>query len=188
MPNNNYRNLSDEDLLHRLSVKQDQEAFQNLYQRYAHLALGLCLKYLKDTEQAKDAVQNIFLRLWSNGDQYAIRKFKPWLYQVTKNHCLMELRKKDPNQKIVAEWDLEATENDEGLHRHLSREQLLLQLMMCLRQLNNEQKSCIQYFYLHQKSYSETAELTGYEARQVKSHIQNGRRNLKNCVKQKVNN
>ncbi|KAA5532590.1 sigma-70 family RNA polymerase sigma factor [Taibaiella lutea] len=188
MLNNNYRNLSDEDLLHRIAIKQDQEAFGVLYQRYLHLALGVCIKYLKSPDLAKDAVQVIFVRIWTDVHQHQVRKFKPWFYQVVKNHCLMELRKKDPNQKIVADWDMDIMESEETLHHKLNEEHLILTLHLCLKALNNEQKQCIEHFYLNQKSYNETAILTGFSDKKVKTNIQNGRRNLKNCLKQKITN
>lgn len=100
----------------------------------------------------------------------------------------MEMRKKDPNQKIVAEWDLDIMESEETLHHKLNEERLMLMLNMCLRALNDEQKKCIEYFYLQQKSYNETALITGQSDKAVKSNIQNGRRNLKNCLKQKISN
>lgn len=185
-PGNNYRNLNDEDLLHRMATKLDQEAFSTLYQRYVHLALGVCLKYLKSTEGAKDATQAVFIKLWTEAAKLQVRKFKPWFYQVVKNHCLMELRKNDPNKNIVAEWDLTAMEFEDNLHPTCTDEQLLQYLEQCLEQLNTEQKSCVSLFYLKQNSYMETATLTGYSDKQVKSYIQNGRRNLRNCLRQKM--
>jgi RNA polymerase sigma-70 factor (ECF subfamily) len=182
----NYRNLNDEDLLHRIISKQDQEAFSTLYQRYVHLALGMCIKYLKSPDVSKDAVQVIFTKLWTDAHNYQVRKFKPWFYQVIKNHCLMELRKNDPNQKIVAEWDMDIMEYEDNLHHKVNEEQVLLNLNICLKALNTEQRNCIEHFYLEQKSYNETAVLTGFSDKQVKSHIQNGRRNLKNCLRQKI--
>jgi len=183
-----YRNLSDEDLLLRMANRQDQEAFSTLYKRYAHLALGVCLKYLRDTAASEDAVQVIFIKLWTDCAQYQIRKFKPWFYQVVRNHCLMELRKKNPSQKIVAEWEWEIVEFEENLHHKIKEEELLRILEDCLRNLNEEQKVCINHFYIGQKSYNETAILTGFNDKQVKSNIQNGRRNLRICLKQKWNN
>ncbi len=186
MSKTNYRNLVDEDLIHRIASKQDQDAFNVLYQRYGHLALGVCLKYFKAREPARDAVQSVFLQIWTTAHQYQIRKFRPWFYTVLRNHCLMELRRNDPNQKIVAEWDLEIMESENNLHHKLNEEQLLIHLNLCLRNLNTEQKTCITHFYLDQKSYKETAALTGMSDKEVKSHIQNGRRNLKNCLRQRI--
>lgn len=183
-----YKNLSDEDLLLRMTNRQDQDAFATLYKRYAHLALGVCLKYLRDAAASEDAVQVIFVKLWTDCSQHQVRKFKPWFYQVVRNHCLMELRKKNPSQKTVAEWEWEIVEFEENLHHKIKEEELLQILEDCLRRLNEEQKSCINHFYLSQKSYSETAVLTGFNDKQVKSNIQNGRRNLRICLKQKWNN
>ncbi len=98
----------------------------------------------------------------------------------------MELRKKDPSNKIVAEWDMELMEFEETLHHKLNEEQLLGHLNNCLKNLNEEQRNCVTHFYLNQKSYLETAGLTGFSDKQVKSHIQNGRRNLKICLRQKL--
>lgn len=186
MSANNYRNFTDEDLVHRIATKQDHEAFSTLYQRYVHLGLGVGIKYLGSAAPAEDAVQAVFIKLWTDAQQYQIRKFKPWFYQVVKNHCLMELRKKDPSNKIVAEWDMELMEFEETLHHKLNEEQLLNHLTNCLKSLNEEQRNCVTHFYLNQKSYLETAGLTGFSDKQVKSHIQNGRRNLKICLRQKT--
>jgi RNA polymerase sigma-70 factor (ECF subfamily) len=184
--NNNYRNLNDEDLVLRIAGRQDQEAFSTLYQRYVHLALGVCLKYLKSTEPAKDAVQVVFTKLWTDAHLHQIRRFKPWFYQVLKNHCLMELRKKDPHQKVVAEWEPGFMEFEDPLHPHCSEEKLFELLEACLKGLNKEQYQCIDHFYIQQRSYLETAAHTGYSDKQVKSYLQNGRRNLKNCLNQKM--
>lgn len=185
MSNNNaYRNLSDEALIHKIAQKQDQEAFGILYKRYVHLALGTCIKYLKSTDLAKDAVQVIFVKCWTDMHQYQVRKFKPWFYQMVKNHCLMELRKKSPELKIPTEWiDLPDTDD---LSAKRNKEELLVHLNLCLRGLNSEQRSCVSHFYLDQKSYEETVAATGLSYKQVKSHIQNGRRNLRICLQQKI--
>jgi|SRR5690606_28549004 len=169
-----------------MATKLDQEAFAALYQRYSPLALGVCLKYLKDADGAKDATQAVFIKLWTDAAKLQVRKFKPWFYQVVKNHCLMELRKNDPNKNITAEWDLTAMEFEENLHPNCSDEQLLDYLEDCLSKLNTEQKSCVSLFYLEQNSYMQTATITGFSDKQVKSYIQNGRRNLRNCLRQKL--
>jgi RNA polymerase sigma-70 factor (ECF subfamily) len=182
-----YKNLPDEDLMHRIALKQDKEAFSILFERYKHIALGVCLKYLGSESMAKEAVQGIFLKIWTDSHQYSIQKFKAWLYKVIRNHCLMELRKKDPGIEIGPSYNLENMEWEDNLHLRLNEEQLLIFLNLCLRTLNQEQHKCITCFYLEQKSYRETAEATGYPDNEVKSYIQTGRRNLKNCLHQKLN-
>lgn len=180
-----YRNLSDEDLIHHIAIKQDHEAFAVLYQRYVHLTLGMCLKFLNN-EEAQDAVQNIFLNIWTNSKQYKILNFKFWLIKVIKNHCLQLFRKKGINEVFEELNDTENVELDYNLHLKLNEEQLLTFLNLCLSALRLEQKSCIQDFYLKQQSYEQISEQTGYALKEVKSYIQNGRRNLKLCLKSKM--
>lgn len=180
-----YRNFSDEDLIHHVTSKQDHEAFSVLYHRYVHLAFGMCLKFLNN-EEAQDAVQNIFLKIWNNNKEYKIQNFKYWLIKVIKNHCLQLLRKKGIKDHLEELIDTEDVELENNLHLKLNEEQLLIFLNLCLNSLKPEQKNCIQHFYLKQISYEQITELTGYSYNEVKSYIQNGRRNLKLCVKGKM--
>ena len=180
------RNLPDEDLVHRIALKRDSAALTILFQRYKHLVFGLCRKYLSSEASAQDAVQLLFLKLWNDAHLYQIRKFKSWIYEVAKNHCLMELRKNDPHSKIDSGFDLEGMEWEDNLHLKLKEEELLTHLNLCLRKLKQDQKTCIVHFYLEEKSYQETALITGFSSKEVKSHIQNGRRNLKICMRQKM--
>lgn len=177
-----YRNLPDEELIHQVATKQDKEAFGILFARYKHLALGVCLKYLTDEEKAKDAVQNIFLKIWTDSHLYKVERFKPWFYKVVKNYCLMELRKQGSiatEENILENGDMEWVDY---LHLKIKEEQLIEHLNTCMKQLNEAQYKCIYNFYLEEKSYQETAITTGFTNKEVKSHIQNGRRNLRTCM------
>ncbi len=180
-----YKNHSDEDLLMHIAQKQSQDAFQVLYSRYAHLALGVCLKYLKDAAASQDAVQNIFIKIWQEAANYQVRQFRPWFYRVVKNHCLMELRKLNSTVDISENSLAQFMENDDAYHHKVKEEYLLVLMEECLKQLNEYQAVCVKYFYLNQKTYAETAELLDLDIKAVKTHLQNGRRNLKICVKQK---
>jgi len=156
-----------------------------LYQRYTHLLLGLCLKYLKNEEDSKDAVMDIFEQITVALLKHEVANFKSWLHTLTRNHCLMKLRKPEVKRTITHDF----TEADENLFvenpeaEHLlegdEREAQLRHLPAALSQLNAEQKACIELFYLQGWNYQEVAEATGYTLNQVKSYIQNGKRNLK---------
>src|SRR5690606_32361714 len=176
----------DEDLVHRISAKKDAEAFSTLFLRYKHLALGVCLKYLPDEALAADAVQNIFLKLWNEAHLYKIQQFKPWFYKVVRNHCLMELRKKDPESSLDPSWNIDNVEWEDNLHLKLNEDQALVFLNLCLQGLKTDQKICIRHFYIKGRTYQETALETGMTYNEVKSHIQNGRLNLKNCLLEKL--
>lgn len=175
--------LSDAELIEAYRRQDDQEALGLLFQRYMHLVYGLCLKCLKVREESQDAVMSIFEQLSKKLKTQEISYFKSWLYIVAKNHCLMVLRKKT-NQK---EFNGLVMENEAVLHPNDEYEvdNDLDALKDCLEGLKDKQKECVSLFYLKQKSYEEITSATSFTLNEVKSSIQNGKRNLKNCLEAK---
>jgi RNA polymerase sigma-70 factor (ECF subfamily) len=174
-----YKKLSDEELVHRFVHRHEQVAMNFLFERYGHLVLGVCLKYLKDNEAAKDATQQIFIKLLDDLHRFKIDNFKPWLMQVSRNFCLMQMRSKVKvkNNQLETNMDMES---EEDWHRKIEEENLYNQLELALKELNKEQRTCIEFFYLNKMTYAEITKATGYRMQEVKSHLQNGKRNLKN--------
>lgn len=153
-----------------------------LYSRYMHLVFGVCLNYLKDEEQSKDAVMQIFEELVVKLKIHEVQNFKSWLHVLTRNYCLMYLRKTSRNN--VVSLDDPFMENTEFLHQDIdsTKEVQLTVMEKCMESLPVEQRKCVDLFYLQEKCYKEVAEITGYEMVKVKSYIQNGKRNLKICI------
>lgn len=182
--NEKYNHYSDPELIREYKHSTERNLVGILYKRYAHLVLGLCFKYLKDEEEAKDAVMHIFEKLMSDLLKHDVTYFKSWLYTFSKNHCLMLLRsrqsklKKEMELKVHASSFME-TEDSWHLKSHEAREEELSALELAVEELNEGQRVCIRLFYLQEKSYQEVAETTGYTMNEVKSFIQNGKRNLK---------
>ena len=167
--------LSDEDLVVRFKSGQ-QSSLAALWDRYAHLLFGVGMKYLKDAERAKDLVVEVFATLPELLGRHEVKSFRPWIHAVTRNRCLMLLRKQDPETR-VDEALLTAPEDpneDAALH-----EATLQRLEAAIGELKDAQQTCIRLFYLERNSYQQTAERTGYSVELVRSHIQNGRRNLR---------
>jgi RNA polymerase sigma factor (sigma-70 family) len=150
-----------------------------LLQRYTGLLLGVSMKYLKNEDDAKDAVQQIFLKVINELQKYKVEYFKSWLYMIAKNHCLMKLRGKGKITTEIKEHFLPA--EDEGAVKEgiVKKETALTNLEEALKQLNKEQAVCVTLFYLEKKSYQQIVEHTHFSLLQVKSNIQNGKRNLK---------
>ena len=184
-----YKNLSDNDLINKFLETDDNEFIGELYERYGHLVLGLCIKYLKNKDEAQDLVIQIFTNLIKDLKKHKVQYFKSWLYVYSKNYCLMELRKRQRELKK----ELELKENvhlimDYSNPEHLQEKEKQITVMeQALALLNIEQKQCIELFYLKNKSYSEIIEITGYSNNEVKSHIQNGKRNLKLKMESLIN-
>jgi len=179
--------LADADLLEHYLDSGDLEWLGILYNRYIHLVYGVCLKYLREREASKDAVSWIFEKLMVEIPKFDIRNFKSWLYVLVKNHCLMELRKQQSAKRQHEEFFLHADmESTHILHPldEKADDKLERQLQNCLDRLKKEQQDCIRLFYYEEKCYREIAQTLEMEEKTVKSHIQNGKRNLKICLDQ----
>ncbi|HZW71630.1 MAG TPA: sigma-70 family RNA polymerase sigma factor [Hanamia sp.] len=173
-----YDHINDAELLQNFYKDHDNKWLGILLPRYTLLLLGVCMKYLKNEEDARDCVQQIFLKVINELQKYKVEYFKSWIYMIAKNHCLMKLRDKS---KIVELSDHVAMEPGMDMDKkiHIEKDELLQRMEIALNKLNAEQKRCVKLFYLQKKSYAEIAEITGFSVMQVKSHLQNGKRNLK---------
>ncbi|MCB0608669.1 MAG: sigma-70 family RNA polymerase sigma factor [Lewinellaceae bacterium] len=179
--------VSDQELLARFRQTGDQAFLGQLYERYLELTYGLCLKYLGEETLAQDAVIEIYESLVRKLPEHDVQYFRSWLYTFAKNHCLMQLRK--DGKKILQTFDPGLMQSVD--FRHLNNEDDLPDgeqahwLQDCLKGLSDQQKRCIELFYYQDKSYKEIAELDKQDLGTVRSHIQNGRRNLRKCMDQK---
>jgi RNA polymerase sigma-70 factor (ECF subfamily) len=171
---------SDQDLLENYYRDGNTEWLGLLLPRYTLLLLGVCMKYLKNEEEAKDCVQQVFLKAITELAKYRVEYFKAWIYMVAKNHCLMRIRDRQGKRSIeINDFHVPSMDETTEGNPHLEKDELLNRMSDALSQLNNEQKQCIILFYLEKRSYQEIAETTGYTLMQVKSYIQNGKRNMK---------
>lgn len=185
MKANRYDHISDNELLDYFSADGNAEWIGILLQRYTLLLLGVCMKYLKDETEARDCVQQIFLKVLTEAPKYKIEYFKSWLYMVAKNHCLMRLRNKGAKAaKELQESHATHTETDRQQIQETETTYELLE--EAITELNGEQRKCVLLFYLRKQSYQQIAEQTGYTPMQVKSYIQNGKRNLKIILQNKL--
>lgn len=171
--------LSDEAIITLYQEKNKKPYIGELYERYYRLVFGVCLKYLKSTEDSEDAVILIFEKLMEDLKTTEVLKFSAWIYMVSKNHCLQQLRKK---KFVTVDYKVleEVLIMDESLLVNKENQEQLLTLLeeqLCF--LKIEHQECLRLFYLNRKSYTEIEALTGYELKSVKSHIQNGKRALK---------
>jgi RNA polymerase sigma-70 factor (ECF subfamily) len=175
--------LTDQEILKHFYADHNNEWLGPLLERYTLLLYGVSMKYLKNQEEAKDAVQQIFLKAISELNKYEVSYFGSWLYMIAKNHCLMLLRnqRRGITVDLVVEPVWEAEEPDP-----LKNESLMKELEDALQHLNPEQKICIRMFYLQKKSYQAIASETGFNLSQVKSYIQNGKRNLRLLLEKKL--
>jgi RNA polymerase sigma-70 factor, ECF subfamily len=177
---------TDQQLVEQYSSTQNQQVLATLFTRYTHMVFGVCMKYLQQADDASDAVMNIYEKLGKEITRHQIQNFATWLYVMTKNHCLMELRSRKSKEKQHDEWkenemifmelqpEMHPIDEEHGLQT--------LKLNDCIEKLRDYQRKCIEMFYYHNKCYSEIANTLQMEEKNVKSHLQNGKRNLKICL------
>jgi RNA polymerase sigma-70 factor (ECF subfamily) len=185
--NISHSQLDDKELVALYKEEGSMQVLGELYQRYMELVYGVCLKYFKEPERSKDSVMQIFEELVSKLKKHEVDNFKGWLHQVAKNYCLMQLR--TPRNLKTVEFKTELVQTEENVHLNgvLEKEENFKKMEYCLGTLTGDQQKAIRLFYLEGKCYNEIVEITGHDWNQVRSFIQNGRRNLKNCMEdQKV--
>lgn len=180
--------LADEELVKRYSETRDNRAFGVLYKRYAHLVYGSALKYMKNEESARDMVAQVFEKLYRKLPEVEVQSFKNYLYGSVRNECIARLRQLNSERKKKEIYTLDEKNNDpfmenEGLLRLLNSEKSVeAKIEQAISQLSEEQRRCIRLFFYEKKSYKEIEEMTDFTLKQVKSYLQNGKRNLRNLL------
>ncbi len=181
-------NRSDGELINDYLSSGKLDSLGILYGRYIDLVYGVCLKYFKNRERSKDAVMEIFEKLVTELEKHKVENFRSWLYVLSKNYCLMELRssKKDIN-KVVNIEDHQYLFMENGFQMHpvdkenINNDEILEK---CIDQLKEDQRNCIRLFYYENRCYREIAGLLKMDEKKVKSHLQNAKRNLKICMEE----
>jgi RNA polymerase sigma factor (sigma-70 family) len=186
---NQKKQLTDDELIAQYKRTGETWYVGELFQRYTHLISALALNYLKNPTITEDAVMDIFEVLVEDLKKHEVKNFKAWLYSVTKNHCLK--KKRQLRKETIVEADsikngsalMEFEHQQDHTNEAFKKNAQLDQLEEAINLLAEEQKKCVQLFYIEEKSYKEVAEITGYSMNQVKSYIQNGKRKLKGYLK-----
>lgn len=186
--NTAHKHLSDQELLHQFKASGNNMYLGLLLERYSLMLFGVCMKYLKHEEEAKDAVQHVYAKAIVELKKYHVEYLKSWLYMIARNYCLMQLRSKSQQQTTTTDIIEVADETVDWYIRQATADtQFLMQLTeQGLMQLPEQQNKCITLFYLSRKSYQQICDLTGYSLMQVKSNIQNGKRNIRLWVEKQL--
>lgn len=180
-----FEHIEDKELLDKFYSDGNNDWLGILLKRYTMLLFGVCMKYLKDEEEAKDTVQQIFLKAITELKKYKVDFFKSWLYMMTKNLCLMKIRDRQGRIPLELTDHILAYEEVNTKSELLEKDNELSLVSESLNELNAEQQLCLKLFYFDKKSYQQITDATGYNLLQVKSYIQNGKRNLKQIVEKK---
>ncbi|MEY4603524.1 MAG: hypothetical protein RIT43_816 [Bacteroidota bacterium] len=170
-----YSTRSDEQLVELLRQGDRKNCISELYRRYSHLIYGVGLKYLKNKMDAEDMTSELFIHLEDKILRSDIKVFKSWLYSVIRNECLMILRKKTAPEKEITEVQMYEEEDNQPVVLNA----LLIELENSIPLLKEDQQTCLKLFFFSKKSYEQISQHLKMPIKLVKSHIQNGKRNLR---------
>lgn len=182
--------LTDPEYISEYRRTGDLTSLGELYERYMDMVFAVCFKYLRDEEEAKDAVMQVFEQLITDLKKHEVQNFKSWLHSVARNYCLMQLRQKKVAMGDEGIFENEAYENfvaEPPEKEDWELDNQLSDLGDCLQTLAQEQRRSVELFYFQQLCYQQIAEQTGFTITKVKSYLQNGKRNLKLCMEGKQN-
>lgn len=186
MKNNDLLKLSDEQLLLEYNKSDKKSYVRELFKRYLPLIYGVCLNYLKDADYAEDVVKQIFDNLQYKLTDSKIVSFRDWIYNFTKDYCLQAEGKE--NDVVPADAEEQTTKRNKVLDLLESNDDNQADLLADrLKELSQKQRVSINYFFKDKIPYAEIADKTGYTLKQVKSYIENGKRELENYLEETNN-
>jgi RNA polymerase sigma-70 factor (ECF subfamily) len=183
---------SDEELLKHYKQSGNKELFADLFKKHVTVVYGTCLFYLQDKDEAQDATMQLFEKLMLDINNREIDNFKGWLSFVVRNHCISLIRKNKSQTKNIKsyyefEYNAPDYEQEEKINS-VSDDVLLENMKECLPKLKENQRICVELFYLKNKSYQDIANETNFSLNEIKSYIQNGKRNLKLLIEDSTKN
>lgn len=178
-----------------LRVKQGEAAaFEELVNKYRQPILNFVYRTLRDSSEAEDLAQNVFVQVFKSADRYRVEaKFSTWLFTIARNLCLNEIRRRS---RHPAE-SLDAAENpeDDSASRQfedrkntsapdlLLRDELTNKVEEALADLPENQRTAILLFKEKDMSYEEISKILDCSLSATKSLIHRGRETLKQKLK-----
>ena len=161
---------TDDELLILLQ-KGNERAFTDIYERYHKLLYVLAYKYLKDNDTAKDAVQQIFLKLWESRSLFSIHiNLRNYLYTMLKNHLLNEIRNNYTALEKNYELAQETIEYENEILSKLEEKEMTEQLYRAIDGLPEQKKAVCLYKLKDSLSNQEIAEKMQISIPTVKTH------------------
>lgn len=179
--------LSDADLMQRVSVNDDDRAYDELYHRYARRVMGFFYRQMNhDEERASDLTQDTFMRVWASRQRWIIgNEFLPWLFTIAYNVCKNEYRhheyKTDYEQNVIHTQDEGYTDDAEV---EIDAQIVNTALQVALDSMAPEMQTLFSLRFEEELSVPQIAEIMSIPQGTVKSRIHSLTRTLKDKLKQ----
>ena len=178
----------DVDMLNlKRAARGDEAAFEALISPYLDTTYRLCLRMMGNEQDAADMAQEALVRAWRSLSTYkAQSRFSTWLYRITQNVCLDELRKRKNRQaeslQELHEAGFDPPDNAATPETAAEIQDTRTQLAHAIGKLNDEHRAAILLRDVHGLSYEEIASVLDVNLNTVKSRISRARANLRSIL------
>ena len=160
----------DEDKLIVAQIASGQkELFRLLINRHERAVYGMGLSFLRNTEDASDFTQEVFLKVYQNISSFEGRsRFSTWLYKIAYNTAVNNVtRRKEYFSLAEDEIVIENDGPERNLLKNLARDAVL----EAIKELPERFRVCVDLFFFYERTYNEIEEITGYPVNTIKSHV-----------------
>jgi RNA polymerase sigma factor (sigma-70 family) len=168
--------VPDEELVRLFQSSADGNIFAELFGRHRRHIYSVCRGFFCDGSFAEDATQETFLRAYQSIHSFHDGNFCAWLHRIAKHVCI-DLLRKLRREVGAEESEMETIPGESDLDEKADLRIAVKKVRKEIEALSTEQRQCLE-MTIEGYSYEETAGRTGLSVKAVKSHIQNGRRNL----------
>jgi RNA polymerase sigma factor (sigma-70 family) len=163
----------------------DPNAFKMIFDQYKNLVFKTAYLILESTDEAEDALQEIFIKVYHSLESYQISKgaFSTWLYRISVNHCLNRRRRTSRSKETTEAFKEKANAQYPSFEDRFSDQQIL---QSALSRLSNKLRTVIVLRYYLDLSYSEIAQILEIPLGTVKSRISTGLKEMQKTSKWKT--
>lgn len=179
-------NTKENEWIKNCLTSSDSECWGTIYEKYKRYVYAKCYSIVRSEEDARDLTVESFIKAYENLQSFDLSKpFLPWLNRITINLCIDHIRKKN---RIHFDQLSEHPNvgSGENITHQIELDEKKKKIKKAIYKLKKSQKRCFCLFYIQEKSYKEIAAITGYSYDEVRSNIQNGKRNFKQLMEKWV--
>lgn len=154
----------------------DKRAFQQVVEHHQEYAFALAFRILFESEEARDVVQESFIRVWTHRSEYHMNvKFTTWLYKIVVNLCYDRLRRKQRREKLFVRssdtYEDPVTMDNENPGELAANRDLAEQIMSLAGKLPEKQRIVFTLRDLHDQTIDEVAAIVGISPESVRTNL-----------------
>ena len=176
------KHLSDQELM-RIVQAGDYSPASEIYERYSGRIYNFAFRFLRNSEAAEDATQEVFVKMMKHASQFhGDAKLSTWLFSITANWCRDYLRKADNKAKEADDVLITLPSTEQSADRNLEQRENEVRVRKALAMLTPEQREAILLSRYQGLSYAEIAQIAGCSEGAVKTRVFRAMETLKKTL------